>query len=113
MTADEVRLLALALPQVRYVAQLGGANLMIGDKVFATLGAPDPSVMVLKLTPEAQAQVIAANPRVFAAQRGGAGARGLTCVKLAAADAALVQPVLAAAYRKAADAKSQRTVFRA
>lgn len=101
MTADEFRLLALSLPQVRYATQLGAVNFMVGDKVFATLGGPNPGLATVKLTVEDQAKAMAASSSTFFPYPGGAGARGVTCVRLAHAAPDLVLPILAKARAKA------------
>jgi len=101
MTADEFRLLALSLPQVRYATQLGAVNFMIGDKVFATLGGPNPSLATVKLTVEDQTKAMVASGSTFFPHPGGAGARGVTCVRLAHAGPELISPILAKAVAKA------------
>lgn len=111
MTSDEFRLLALGLGNVRVVNQLGNINFMIGEKPFASLGAPDPAFAVLKLSPEQQVKALARSPSIFQRQPGGAGARGVTCVRLAMATTEVLAPFLKAAAAKAANAPSPRTVI--
>lgn len=101
MTADEFRLLALSFPQVRYATNLGAVNFLVGDKIFATLGGPDPGLATVKLTPNDQAKAIASSGSSFFPHPGGAGARGVTCVRLAHTRTDLVSPVLAKALAKA------------
>ena len=62
----------------------------IGVKVFATLGYPDESWAMVKLTPEERAFVEDA-PLVFRACNGVWGQRGATNVHLVSADTPLVQ----------------------
>jgi hypothetical protein len=108
MTADDFRQLALSQLNARIATRLGTIEFLVGDKVFATLGAPDPALATLRLTPQDQASAIAAAPTVFSPQAGGAGTRGVTCVRLALADAPLLKPVLAQAAGKA---RNSRTAF--
>lgn len=109
MTADEFRHLALSQFKARLASRLGAIEFLVGDKVFATLGAPDPALAVLRLSPQHQTAAIAAAPAVFAPQSGGAGARGLTCVRLAQAQASDLKPVLAQAAAKARNSRSAFT----
>ncbi len=109
MTLDEFRQLALALPNVRLVNQLGNLTLMVGDKAFGRLGMPDPGSVILRLTPEEQAKARSTAPLVFSPQAGGPGARGHTCARLASATPALVLPFLRAAANRAG--RGHRTVL--
>lgn len=106
MTPDDFRQLALSQLNARVASRLGTIEFLVGDKVFATLGAPDPAFAVLRLSPEDQAAALAAAPGVFSPQAGGAGARGVTCVRLALAEPAHLKPVLAKAAGKARNSRS-------
>ncbi|MEH0196314.1 MmcQ/YjbR family DNA-binding protein [Caulobacter sp. CCNWLY153] len=106
MTPDDFRQLALSQLNARVASRLGTIEFLVGDKVFATLGAPDPAFAVLRLSPEDQAAALAAAPGVFSPQAGGAGARGVTCVRLALAEAGHLKPVLAKAAGKARNSRS-------
>jgi hypothetical protein len=106
MTLDEFRQLALALPNVRLVNQLGNLSLMVGDRTLATLGAPDPNIAVLRLAPNEQVEAIKRAPEVFCPQAGGAGLRGHTCVRLEHATREIVLPLVKAAARHAGRAHS-------
>ena len=110
MTADDFRTLALSLEGARYASRLGAIEFLVKDTVFASLGGPNPNLAILKLTREDQARAIAQAPSLFLPQPGGAGARGLTCVRLSQASADILAPWLAAA---AAKARNRRTVWRA
>lgn len=102
MTTNEFRQMALSEPQARYAAQSGAINFLIGERVFAALGGPDPTVATLRLTPSDQAAAMARDPSAFFPQAGGAGARGVTCVRLTHVDADGLGPALRAAVRRAA-----------
>lgn len=106
MTADDFRQLALSQLNARVATRLGTIEFLVGEKVFATLGAPDPAFAVLRLSPQDQAAAIAAEPAMFSPQVGGAGARGVTCVRLSVATAPALKPVLAKAAYKARNART-------
>lgn len=105
MTADEFRHLALGQSHARITSRLGSIEFLVVDKVFATLGAPNPAFAVLRLTPEDQAELMTAAPTVFSPQAGGAGVRGVTCVRLALAQPAHLKPALAKAAAKARNSR--------
>lgn len=109
MTPDAFRQLALSHLNARWATRLGAVEFLIGDKVFATLGSPDPALATLRLSPEDQRRAIAQAASVFSPQPGGAGARGVTQVRLAAATPDLVTPFLALAAHKARNARSAMT----
>lgn len=108
MTPDAFRSLALGHLGARMATRLGAVDFLVGDKVFASLGA-DPTLAVLRLSPEDQARAIAAAPTVFSPQPGGAGARGHTCARLALAQDHHLKPVLAHAAGRARNARSTLT----
>lgn len=66
---------------------MGHADFRVGKRVFATLGYPDAAFGMVKLTPEQQAQLIRAAPRVFAPVKGKWGVGGATQVRLGSATA--------------------------
>jgi len=101
MTPDEFRALATSFPQVRYATNMGAIHLLTGDKMFATIGGPDPGLAIVKLSPADQAAAIASSSLAFFPHPGGAGARGVTCVRLSHATIALASPVVKAALTKA------------
>jgi len=109
MTPDAFRQLALSHLNARSTTRLGAVELLIGDKVFATLGSPDPALATLRLSPDDQRRAIAQAASVFSPQPGGAGARGVTQVRLATATPDLLAPFLTLAAHKARNARSVRT----
>jgi hypothetical protein len=102
MTPDAFRRLALELPEAEESAHMGHPDFRVRGKIFATLGAPDASFGMVKLTPEQQEGVIDAWPRVFVPVKGGWGRGGATNVVLAAATAAALRPALQLAWRNVA-----------
>ena len=75
MTAEDFRRLALSMPDASEVGHMGHPDFRVGGKIFATLGYPDETWGTLK-PPEQQAAVVASEPRVFVAVKGGWGRRG-------------------------------------
>ena len=97
MTADEFRVLALALPDAVEQSHHGHPDFRVRGRIFATLGPEDAWAMV-KLTPDQQAQVVGSNPTVFEPFQGAWGRGGATKVHLEAATEALVKPALQDAW---------------
>jgi hypothetical protein len=69
----------------------------VRGKVFATLGYPDATYGMVKLTPEQQHDFIKSSPTVFAPAKGAWGLRGSTIVKLKAAKKQSLHAAMAAA----------------
>ena len=70
----------------------------ISGKVFATLGYPDESWAMVKLTPEQQRSFVRELPLVFRPCKGVWGERGATNVRLESADKTSVKAALQAAH---------------
>jgi hypothetical protein len=102
MTASRFRKVALGLPDTVESAHQGHADFRIGKRVFATLGFPDEQWGMVKLTPEQQSMLVAAEPEIFRPVPGGWGKRGSTNIRLARADPKTLQSALAMAWRNAA-----------
>jgi hypothetical protein len=105
MTADDFRRLALGMPEASEVGHMGHPDFRVGGKIFATLGYPDEKWGTLKLTPEQQEAVVAAEPRVFVPVKGGWGRRGATGVSLREARTGSLRVALGVAWRNVAPAK--------
>jgi hypothetical protein len=104
MTPDAFRKLALTLPEAQESAHQDHPDFRVAKKVFATLGYPDTTWGVVKLTPGQQAQFIAGYPNIFFPVKGAWGLRGSTQIKLRRATREAVQPALAAAWTNVASA---------
>lgn len=102
MTAEDFRRIALALPEAVEASHGGHPDFRVGKKIFATLGYPDAGYGMVKLTPEQQAVVVAAEPDIFVPVAGGWGRRGSTNVRLVPADAATLESALTMAWRNVA-----------
>jgi hypothetical protein len=101
MTADELRSLALSLPEAEESAHMEHPDFRVGGKIFATLG-PGEAWGMVKLTPAQQATYLGASPGVFRPASGVWGRRGATIVSLQDADERMVQGALLMAWRNAA-----------
>jgi hypothetical protein len=99
MTADDFRHLALQISGAIESVHGGHPDFRVGGRVFASLGAPDESWGMVKLTPEEQAAYIAASPAVFRPCNGAWGKRGYANVYLASAEKRILIAALAAAAR--------------
>lgn len=102
MEPDDFRRAALALPATEEGAHQGHADFRVRGKIFASLGYPDATSAMVKLTPEQQAMVCAADPAVFAPVPGGWGRGGATLIALAATDTATLRSALVMAWRNRA-----------
>jgi hypothetical protein len=102
MSAKHFRSIALSLPEVVEGAHQGHADFRLRKRVFATLGYPDDAWGMVKLTPEQQAVLVAAEPGIFRPVPGAWGRSGSTNVRLAKADPKTLQSALAMAWRNVA-----------
>ena len=100
MTPGAFRALALGLPQAEEKSHFGKADFRVRNKIFASL--KDDKTGVVKLTPEQQEMMTAAEPHIFVAVNGGWGRQGWTQLVLASADAAAVNSALHSAWRNVA-----------
>ena len=98
MTARDFRTLALELPGALEGAHMGHPDFRVGGKIFATLG-PDEAYGVAMLTPDLQADLVAAAPAVFSPVPGGWGERGSTRIELKPARRPEVRRALHEAWR--------------
>jgi hypothetical protein len=102
MKANDFRRIALSMPDAVEASHMGHPDFRVRGKVFATLGWPDTSFAMVKLTPEQQTMLVEAEPKVFAPVPGGWGRSGSTNVRLAAADAATLKRAIAMAWENVA-----------
>src|SRR5687768_3043841 len=100
MTSETFRSLALALPEAEEKSHFGKADFRVRNKIFASL--KDEVTGVVKLTPEQQEIVAAAEPSLFQPVAGSWGKQGWTEVQLAHADAAALESALRTAWRNMA-----------
>jgi hypothetical protein len=93
------------MPDASEVGNMGNHDFSVGGRIFATLGYPDEKWGVLKLTPEQQEAVVAAEPQVFIPVKGAWGRGGATAVSLREARARSLRVALGVAWRNVAPAK--------
>ena len=108
MTPASFRRIALSLEGATEGAHGGHADFRAGGKVFASLGYPGKDWAVVKLAPDQQKMLVAAEPGIFVAVKGTWGLRGATSVRLAAADARTMLSALTMALRNVTAAKPKK-----
>ena len=99
MTPDRFRRLALGLAGTEERAHHHHPDFRIEGKLFATLGYPDATRAMVKLTPEQQAEFVHDHPTVFTPVNGAWGRQGCTSVFLPRATNSVLQPALQAAWQ--------------
>jgi hypothetical protein len=102
MTIDEFRKMALDIPGAVERSHMNHPDFRVGGNIFASLGVPDKSWGMVKLTPEQQGVFIEKAPEVFKPWSRGWGRQGYTNVYLAAAKVSIVRAALNAAAKNAA-----------
>jgi hypothetical protein len=100
LTRTHVRAAALELPGTEEKSHFGKADFRVGNRIFATL--PEKRRAVIKLTPDQQSILTAAEPAIFAALAGGWGRKGWTSIRLDACDLLPLKSALTTAWRNAA-----------
>ena len=105
MTPAAFLKLALSLPQVEAGSHQGGADLRVGGKIFASPADRPGGAAYIKLTPDQQKMLCAAEPKMFAPVPGGWGVRGATWIYPKLADAKTARSALWMAWRNAAPKK--------
>jgi hypothetical protein len=99
MTPLSFRKLALSLEGATEGAHGGHPDFRAGGKVFASLGYPGKEWGMVKLAPEQQQMLVAAEPKMFVPVKGTWGLRGATSVRLAGADARTMRSALTMAWQ--------------
>ena len=102
VTIPDFRHAALSLPEATEGAHMGHPDFRVRNKIFATLGVPDAACGMVKLTPEQQEMLMAAEPAAFKPAAGAWGRRGSTHVRLAAVDRTTLRNALTVAWRNVA-----------
>ena len=112
MTDQDFRKIALSLPETEERAHMNHPDFRIRGKIFATVGYPDKSRGMVKLSPEDQHYFSKDHPNVFVPVKGVWGRRGATTVYLKAADKQTLRRAIEAAWRHTAP-KRLREQFQA
>lgn len=95
---EDVRALALMLPEVVEGAHRGHPDFRVGGRIFATLWTEEERV-VLRLTPEQQAAAVEVEPDACAPVPGAWGERGWTSLDLFGVEEHFLRTGLLAAWR--------------
>ena len=97
MQSDDFRRLALALPEAHEKSHFGKADFRVRDKIFAGFNAH--GLAYVKLVPEQQDMLVAAEPLLITPIPGGWGKKGWTLVDQNQSDEALLKSVLLMAWK--------------
>ena len=108
MTPASFAKIALSLDGAIEGAHGGHADFRAGGKVFATLGYPGKDWGMVKLAPEQQQMLVAAEPAMFVPVKGTWGLRGATSVRLAEVDARTLRSALTMAWRNVTAPKPKK-----
>ena len=103
MLPEDVRALALMLPEAIPGAHKGNPDFRVGGRVFATLWTEEDR-LVLRLSPEDQERLVEAEPDLFSAIDGAWGRRGWTNLDLDSCAEETLRDALLAAWRATAPA---------
>jgi hypothetical protein len=98
MTPAAFRKAALSLTGAVEGSHMGHADFRANGRIFATLGYPEASHAMVKLSPDEQEIVVAGAPDTFMPVPGGWGKGGATRVLLKTADDAAVKSALSLAH---------------
>jgi len=96
------RRIALGFPETEERSHMNHPDFRVAGKIFATLGYPDASRGMVKLTPEQQETFVHDHPDSFAPVKGGWGLKGATSVFVNKVSATVLRTVLYAAWSNTA-----------
>jgi hypothetical protein len=102
MTAAAFRKIALSLPETEEREHMKHPDFRVAGKIFATLGYPDQTRGMVKLSPEDQHNFSKDFPDAFVPVKGAWGRRGATSVHLKAAKKDALERAIRAAWRNTA-----------
>jgi hypothetical protein len=108
VSADQVRSLALALPEAAEADHHGMPSFRVGGKIFCTIHQDHPRIMV-KLSLDDQDNLTAGHPGVVEPVSGYWGRKGSTLVWREKADQALVEMLLRLAWANIAPKRLLKT----
>ncbi|ADB52444.1 MmcQ/YjbR family DNA-binding protein [Conexibacter woesei] len=94
---EDVRAVALSLPETAEKSHMGHADFRVRDRVFA--GFPNPGELSLRLDAAEQAAVVATAPQSFRPAAGAWGRQGWTIVTLATAEQQELRELVIEAWR--------------
>lgn len=99
MTANDFRKIALSLPETEERSHMNHPDFRVAGKIFATVGYPDKTRGMVKLSPEDQHYFLKGHPEVFVPVKGAWGRRGATSVYLKIASKEIMEKAIRAAWR--------------
>ena len=102
MTPATFRKLALSLPETEERQHMDHPDFRVAGKIFATLGYPDKTRGMVKLSPQDQHYFSKDHPDVFIPVKGTWGRRGATSVQLNAVTKDILSKAIEAAWRNTA-----------
>jgi len=102
MTPAAFRKLALALPETEERQHMDHPDFRVAGKIFATLGYPDTSLGMVKLSPEDQHYFTKDYSEIFVPVEGAWGRRGATFVHLELVKKELLAKAIQSAWRNTA-----------
>lgn len=102
MTPSDFRKIALSFPEAEERSHMDHPDFRVAGKIFATLGYPDKTRGMVKLSPEDQHNFTKDYPEAFVPVKGAWGRRGATTVYLKPAGKEIMQRALEAAWRNIA-----------
>lgn len=102
MTAKGFRQIALSLPETEERSHMNHPDFRVAGKVFATLGYPDKTHAMVKLSPEDQHYFVKDYPETFVPLNGAWGRRGATSIHLKTAMKEVLRKAIHAAWRNTA-----------
>jgi len=109
MTPNGFRKIALSLPETEERAHMHHPDFRVAGKIFATIGYPDATRAMVKLSPEDQHNFSRDYPEAFIPVKGAWGRRGATGVDLKAADKEVLTRAIHAAWRNTAPKRLRKT----
>jgi hypothetical protein len=110
MTPNEFRKMALSLPEAKESSHIQHPDFRVAGKVFATLGYPNRSWGMVKLTPKQQAAFVQAAPGVFIPANGAWGRQGATTIYLRSVTKQTLRNALESAWLNTAPKRLARRI---
>ena len=107
-TIDKFRKMALEIPTAVERSHMNHPDFRVAGKIFASLGVPNQSWGMVKLTPDQQRTFIKKAPAVFKPCSVAWGRQGYTNVYLASAKARIVRAALDVAGTNVAEKKKRK-----
>jgi hypothetical protein len=109
MTANDFRKIALSLPETEPGAHMGHPDFRVAGKIFATVGYPDKTRGMVRLSPEDQHNFSKDYPEAFIPVNGSWGRRGATSVDLKSVKKDVLVNAIHAAWRNMAPKRQLKT----